>query len=99
MMLIPSIRRWPRARRELALAAIQQVFSEFGEQVVFADLNLKLSLLWVSIRPGGSGCIGLAAAIKQRVPEAVLVASQAEAMAGHRVADRRRWSWLTKRLR
>ncbi len=90
MMLIPGIREWPEERRQQALVSLQQVLGEQGGKVVFADLNLKLNLLWISMRPDADGCIGLAAAIKAQLPEAVLIASRAEALAG--AANRqRRW--------
>ena len=56
MMLIPGIREWPEERRQQALASLQQVLGEQGGKVVFADLNLKLNLLWISMRPGADGC-------------------------------------------
>jgi len=90
MMLIPGIREWPEERRQRALTSLQQVLGEQGGKVVFADLNLKLNLLWISMRPDAGGCIGMAAVIKAQLPEAVLVASRAEVMAG--AANRqRRW--------
>jgi hypothetical protein len=46
--------------------------------VVFADLNLKLNLLWVSLRPRPGAISELVAAIRLRVPEALLVAHYAE---------------------
>jgi hypothetical protein len=100
MMLIPKLRHWPAARRQTALQALQQVFSEFDQVVVFADLNLKLNLLWISMRPQSGGCIGLAAAIQQRLPEAVLVANQAEVILGaQRRARRGWWRWFRARTR
>jgi len=89
MMLIPKLSRWPEVRRAQVFGELERVLAEFGEMVVFADLNLKLNLLWISMRQNPSGCLGLAAAIKERIPEAVLVASQAEAMAGMAGASRR----------
>ena len=82
MMLIPRLSCWPERRRTRVFEELDRVFAEFEEVVVFADLNLKLNLLWISMRQSPSGCLGLAAAIKERIPEALLVASQAEAMAG-----------------
>jgi len=100
MMLIPKLCHWSAARRLMALQALQQVFSEFDQVVVFADLNLKLNLLWVSMRPQPGGCIGLAAAIQQRVPEAVLVANQAEVILGaQRRARRSWWRWFGAQVR
>lgn len=84
MMLIPRLRHWPQGRIEAACGEIQAVFEYYADTVVFADLNLNLNLLWVSVRPRPGICLEMAAAVKHRVPEAVLVASQAEAYAGLR---------------
>ncbi|MGD2082401.1 MAG: hypothetical protein PVF91_05520 [Chromatiales bacterium] len=84
MMLIPRLRHWPQRRIEAVYREIQTVFEHYAESVVFADLNLDLNVLWVSVRPRPGICLELAAAVKHRVPEAVLVASQAEAYAGLR---------------
>ena len=89
IMLIPRLGSWPEDRRQQMYLELESVFEGFGERVVFADLNLKLSLLWVSMRPAPGGCLPLVAAVRQRIPEAVLVASQAEAMAGMAARERR----------
>ncbi|OJZ18249.1 MAG: hypothetical protein BGP21_09270 [Thiobacillus sp. 65-29] len=73
MMLIPRLRNRSASEIERASLDIQAVLA-LHQDVVFADLNLRLNLLWVSLRPR-QGAIGeLAAAIRLRVPEAVLVA-------------------------
>jgi hypothetical protein len=77
MMLIPRLRTRTQVEIERASRDIQAVLA-LHQDVVFADLNLKLNLLWVSLRPR-QGAIGeLAAAIRLRVPEALLVAHYAE---------------------
>jgi hypothetical protein len=76
MMLIPRLRSRPPAEIERASREIQTVLS-LHQDVVFADLNLKLNLLWVSLRPSPGAISELAAAIRLRVPEAVLVAHHA----------------------
>ncbi|MCL5061393.1 MAG: hypothetical protein M1449_13595 [Candidatus Thermoplasmatota archaeon] len=77
MMLIPRLRSQSSAEIEHASRDIQAVLA-LHQDVVFADLNLKLNLLWVSLRPR-PGAIGeLVAAIRLRVPEAVLVGHYAE---------------------
>ena len=88
MMFIPKLRSWPEARRQQVYQDLQRVFNVFDGKVVFADLNLRMNLLWVSMQPHPEGCLGLAAAVRERVPEAVLVASQAEVIAG--IAERAR---------
>ncbi len=73
MMLIPRLRSRSAGEIERASLDIQAVLA-LHEDVVFADLNLRLNLLWVSLRPR-QGAIGeVAAAIRLRVPEAMLVA-------------------------
>ncbi len=73
MMLIPRLRNRSACEIECASQDIQAVLA-LHDDVVFADLNLRLNLLWVSLRPR-QGAIGeLAAAIRLRVPEALLVA-------------------------
>ena len=72
MMLIPRLRSRPQAEIERASRDIQAVLA-LHQDVVFADLNLKLNLLWVSLRPRPGAISELVAAIRLRVPEAVLV--------------------------
>ena len=76
MMLIPRLRNRSPAEIERASSDIQSVLA-LHHDVVFADLNLKLNLLWVSLRPRPGAISELVAAIRQRVPEAVLVAHYA----------------------
>jgi len=76
MMLIPRLRSRPPAEIERASSEIQFVLA-LHQDVVFADLNLKLNLLWVSLRPRQGAISELVAAIRLRVPEAVLVAHYA----------------------
>jgi hypothetical protein len=77
MMLIPRLRSRPAFEIERASRDIQAVLA-LHQDVVFADLNLKLNLLWVSLRPRQGAISELAAAIRLRVPEAVLVAHHAD---------------------
>lgn len=73
MMLIPRLRTRPHAVIESTVADIHAVLDHYRKVVVFADLNLKLNLLWVSVRPVPGICLELPTAIKCRVPEAMLV--------------------------
>ncbi|MFP4560843.1 MAG: hypothetical protein ACLFRB_03820 [Thiohalorhabdus sp.] len=80
MMLIPGLRDRPESDLRATVAEIEAVFAAYRPLVVFADLNLRLNLLWVSLRPAPGMCLEVAAAIKSRVPEALLVANRREAM-------------------
>lgn len=77
MMLIPRLRARTPIEIERASRDVQAVLA-LHRDVVFADLNLKLNLLWVSLRPRYGAISELAAAIRLRVPEAVLVGHYAE---------------------
>ncbi|MCB1876293.1 MAG: hypothetical protein KDH88_09990 [Chromatiales bacterium] len=90
MMLIPKLRERPQGYVRGVMNSIQRVFDAYGERVLFADLNLKLNVLWVSVRPIPGICLEMAAAIKTQVPEAVLVASRAEAMWAERSRSAKR---------
>ena len=77
MMLIPRLRTQPPQEIERTSRDLHAVLS-LHRDVVFADLNLKLNLLWVSLRPSPGAISELVAAIRLRVPQAVLVAHHAD---------------------
>jgi hypothetical protein len=72
MILIPGMRHWPTPRQEACIASLQGVLAASPE-VVFADLNLRLNVLWVSVRAQPGSCGHVAAAVCEQVPEARLV--------------------------
>jgi hypothetical protein len=82
MMLIPGLGRRPRIYRERVAVLVRDVCESYGRQVVFADINYAINVLWVSVaaEPGLAGQV--ARAIRQRVPEALLVGGQLGAVAG-----------------
>lgn len=77
MMLIPGLRGWPAQRQLRALDAIYQVLNNYRNVVVFADLNVRINVLWVSVRTVPGICMELPIALRERVPEAKLVAHRA----------------------
>jgi hypothetical protein len=73
MMLIPRLSKQPELYRRQVLGELQSIFRQFGQQVHFADLNLQLNLLWISVE-SSPGLIGqLATEIRRRVPQALLI--------------------------
>lgn len=82
MMILPGFNQQPEAERELLYAGLIEAFTGFEQQVVFVDLNLRLNLLWVSLRPARGVTPRLVSAIQSRLPRARLVASQAEVLRG-----------------
>ncbi|VAW75038.1 hypothetical protein MNBD_GAMMA14-2354 [hydrothermal vent metagenome] len=77
MMIIPKLRHRPEHMIEETVAKIERVLKRYTHAVVFADLNLKLNVLWVIVRPEAKVSWRLPAAINNAVPEALLVAQPA----------------------
>jgi hypothetical protein len=73
MMIIPKLRSSPGHIIKNIITEISTVLGHYEKTVVFADLNLKLNVLWVSVKPVPGICLELPAAIKMRVPQAMLV--------------------------
>lgn len=76
MMIIPKLKHQPVEVVKDVINNIELVLRYYEKYVVFADLNLKLNVLWVSVQPVTGICLEMAAAIHHRVPQAKLVASK-----------------------
>ena len=76
MMIIPRLKHESVDKIKTIINEIDQVLRCYDKFVVFADLNLNLNVLWVSVQPVAGICLEVAAAIHHRVPEAKLVASK-----------------------
>ena len=72
MMLIPGLRNLPAARLDTRLSALHALLGAHRD-VVFADLNTPLNLLWVSVRARHGVISEVAGEIRQCIPEARLV--------------------------
>ncbi|WP_298134823.1 hypothetical protein [Acidiferrobacter sp.] len=72
MMLIPGLRERPTLERSAVINRVNGVLRAFPE-VVFADMNLPLNLLWVSVRSRPGIVLDIACCVKFHVPEALLV--------------------------
>jgi hypothetical protein len=73
MMLVPRLREQSQHQIENTLRDIQSVLEQCRD-VVFADFNLAINVLWVSLKCRPGITLEVAAAIRARVPQAVLVA-------------------------
>ncbi len=73
MMLIPSLGKRSAADLDAKIQLIQQTINQFTAVVVYADINTKLNVLWVSHKsiPGVSRPI--IAALLKAIPEAKIV--------------------------
>lgn len=76
MVLVPKLKsRQPLYIRH-AQSHIASVLAHYSE-VVFANMDMELNVLWVSHRYRSGLMLEIVAAIRQLVPEAVLVAHNA----------------------
>jgi hypothetical protein len=77
MMIIPKLHSRPQHLIQDTVSRIEQVLNRYANVVVFADLNLKLNVLWVIVRQRPGICWNLPVEINSEVPEALLVAQPA----------------------
>ncbi len=73
-MVFPDLRSRAPWRMEETLMHIGRVLHHYRSWVVFADLNLRTTLLWVSIRPRPGLTLEIPGAILELVPSARLLA-------------------------
>ena len=73
MVLIPGLKKKPQRLITRTINEIHLALMSYGDDVVFAEFNIKLNLLWVSIRPVPGIRYEITGAIQERVPEARLV--------------------------
>ena len=78
MMIIPKLKHQSEDYIQQTLNSIERVINVYKEKVVFVDLNMKINVLWVTIKPVPGLILELSAAIKTQVPEALLVADHQE---------------------
>ena len=73
LMIIPKLRHKPEDYIRDTMANIDCALKQFGNDILFANLDMKLNTLWVSFKavPGVYGDI--VSSLKISVPEAVLV--------------------------
>ncbi len=76
MVLIPGLKKKSVESRKQIINALEAVLASFHETVVFADLNMKMNLLWVSIKPVKGMMTTIPAAIIASVPEAKLISDR-----------------------
>lgn len=74
MMVIPNLSSRSPEQRASTIKIIHSILHGYRQVVVFADLNLKLNVLWISVRPIQGISLELSALIHTLVPEAKLVA-------------------------
>lgn len=76
-MLIKGLKYRPRYEIEQRVECLRRVLIQHQEDVVFADLNLKINLLWVSVRSKSGISSQIAAEVHHLIPEAKLLTESA----------------------
>ncbi|MDH5766384.1 MAG: hypothetical protein OEZ38_10260 [Gammaproteobacteria bacterium] len=74
MMIIPKLKKKPQNYIDKTLQDIQMVLTRYNNVVVFANMDLKINCLWISHKAQPGLCKEISNAIRQYVPEAMLVA-------------------------
>ena len=73
MMIIPGLRNFESSRLRNLINKMEAVLMLFEKDIIVADLNLKINVLWVTIQPRLGLSTEIAALIHHAVPEAKLV--------------------------
>jgi hypothetical protein len=73
MMLLPGLKRRSKHEIDFVLDTIRTELSRFQDVIVFADFNLSLNLLWVSLRARHGAMSLIVHALRKRLPELKLV--------------------------
>lgn len=77
MMWIPGLRGRPKHVISTTMNKLQWILEQYHE-VVFVNLNLKINVLWISVKSRPGIILDLASSIQRLVPEALLIAQKPE---------------------
>jgi hypothetical protein len=73
LMIIPKLKTRPEHYIKDTLANIEFALKQFSNEVLFANLDMKLNTLWVSFKAVPGIYCEIVSTLKTNVPEAVLV--------------------------
>ncbi len=73
MMLIPGLKHFGASRIRDIVKQMESVLNQYEKDIIMADLNLKINVLWVTIQPHIGLTSEIAALIHHLIPEAKLV--------------------------
>ena len=74
MMIIPGLKNGDGVYRENCLLRLRDSLRQFENSVAYVDVNYRLNLLWVSVRPVPGITRLIVQAIQLQIPEAKVVA-------------------------
>ena len=73
MVIFPGLKKKPKLLIHEITQEIHRVLTSFGDTVVFAELNVAINLLWVSVRPVEGVRFEISEALRSRIPSARIV--------------------------
>lgn len=73
LMIIPKLKTRSEKHIKDTLANIEFALKQFSNEVLFANMDMKLNTLWVSFKAVPGVYAGIVSTLKTNVPEAVLV--------------------------
>ncbi len=73
LMIIPKLKTKPEQHIKDTLANIEFALKQFNNEILFANLDMKLNTLWVSFKAVPGIYTEIISTLKTNVPEAVLV--------------------------
>lgn len=81
MMLAPGLNKRPALEQHQVMVLVRGVLERFGDDVVFADFNIHINVLWVSLRCQPGLMTRVVCLLRAKVPMLRLVAHSPDVMA------------------
>ena len=76
MIIFPGLKNAPKMQKRDIVNKITDILNHYADTVVFADLNMKINLLWVSIKPEKGMIVEIPTALLASIPNAKLVSER-----------------------
>ncbi len=73
LMIIPKLKTRPEQYIKDTLANIEFALKQYSNEVLFANVDMKLNTLWVSFKAVPGVYVNIVSTLKTNIPEAVLV--------------------------
>jgi len=73
LMIIPKLKTRPEHHIKETLADIEFALKQFSDEILFANVDMKLNTLWVSFKAVPGVYSNIISTLKVNIPEAVLV--------------------------
>ena len=73
LIIIPKLKTRPEQYIKDTMANIEFALKQFSNEVLFANLDMKLNTLWVSFKAVPGVYVDIISTLKTNVPDAVLV--------------------------